>query len=77
MSNNNFQIINNIEAKLMQAQSIVKIVLDNHNYKDEGLDEPFIGHCDTGNLLWVMGDLINDAFNQLEKIDSHEDKNHG
>lgn len=75
--NNNFQIINNIEAKLAQAQSMVKVVLDNHNYKDEGLDEPFIEHCDMGNLLWAIGDLIEDAYKKLLNIDFKGGNHHG
>lgn len=77
MSNNNIQIINNIEAKLAQTQSMVKVVLDNHNYKDEGLDKPFMEHCDTGNLLWVIGDLIEDAYQELLKIDFKGGDNNG
>jgi hypothetical protein len=77
MSNDNFQTINNIEAKLMQAQSMVKIILDNHNYQSAGFDKPFIEHCDTGNLLWAIGDLIEDAFHQLGKININKDKNNG
>ena len=53
----NHRLINNIETKLAQAQSMIKVILDNHNYKDEGLYEPFIDHCDTGNLLWAAGDF--------------------
>ena len=50
-NSNNDQLINNIETKLAQAQSMIKVILDNHNYKNKGLDEPFIDHCDTDNLL--------------------------
>ncbi|OCL28419.1 hypothetical protein [Gilliamella sp. wkB171] len=67
MSNNNIQIINNIEAKLAQTQSMVKVVLD----------KPFMEHCDTGNLLWVIGDLIEDAYKELLKIDFKGGDNNG
>ena len=73
----NHRLINNIETKLAQAQSMIKVILDNHNYKDEGLDEPFIDHCDTGNLLWAAGDLIEDAYKELLNIDFKGDKNNG
>ena len=72
---NNHRLINNIETKLAQAQSMIKVILDNHNYKDEGLDEPFIDHCDTGNLLWAAGDLIEDAYKELLNIDFKGDEN--
>lgn len=75
--NNNFQIINKIEDKIAQAQSMVKVVSDNHNYKDEGLNKPFIEHCDTGNLIWAIGDLIEDAYKELLKIDFKGDDNNG
>ncbi|AHN25850.1 hypothetical protein GAPWK_1273 [Gilliamella apicola] len=71
----NHRLINNIETKLAQAQSMIKVILDNHNYKDEGLDEPFIDHCDTGNLLWAAGDLIEDAYKELLNIDFKGDEN--
>ena len=71
----NHRLINNIETKLAQAQSMIKVILDNHNYKDEGLDEPFIEHCDIGNLLWTTGDLIEDAYKELLNIDFKGDKN--
>lgn len=73
----NHRLINNIETKLAQAQSMIKVILDNHNYKDEGLEEPFIGHCDIGNLLWATGDLIEDAYKELLNIDFKGDKNNG
>ena len=72
---NNHRLINNIETKLAQAQSMIKVILDNHNYKDEGLDEPFIDHCDTGNLLWAAGDLLEDAYKELLNIDLKGDNN--
>ena len=72
---NNHRLINNIETKLAQAQSMIKVIWDNHNYKDEGLDEPFIDHCDTGNLLWAAGDLIEDAYKELLNIDFKGDEN--
>ena len=71
----NHRLINNIETKLAQAQSMIKVIWDNHNYKDEGLDEPFIDHCDTGNLLWAAGDLIEDAYKELLNIDFKGDEN--
>ena len=71
----NHRLINNIETKLAQAQSMIKVILDNHNYKDEGLYEPFIDHCDTGNLLWAAGDLIEDAYKELLNIDFKGDEN--
>ena len=73
----NHRLINNIETKLAQAQSMIKVIWDNHNYKDEGLNEPFIEHCDIGNLLWTAGDLIEDAYKELLKIDFKGDKNNG
>lgn len=73
----NHRLINNIETKLAQAQSMIKVILDNHNYKDEGLDEPFIDHCDTSNLLWAAGDLIEDAYKELLNIDFEGGKNNG
>ena len=73
----NHQLINNIETKLAQAQSMIKVILDNHNYKDEGLEEPFIEHCDIGNILWATGDLIEDAYKELLNIDFKGDKNNG
>ncbi|OTQ73795.1 hypothetical protein [Gilliamella sp. N-G2] len=77
MRNNNHRLINNIETKLSQAQSMIRVILDNHNYKDDGLDEPFINHYDTGNLLWATGDLLEDAYKELLKIDIKGDKNNG
>ncbi|ORF43922.1 hypothetical protein [Gilliamella apicola] len=76
-NSNNDQLINNIETKLAQAQSMIKVILDNHNYKNKGLDEPFIDHCDTDNLLWVAGDLIEDAYKELLNIDFEGGKNNG
>ena len=76
-NSNNDQLINNIETKLAQAQSMIKVILDNHNYKDEGLEEPFIEHCDIGNILWATGDLIEDAYKELLNIDFKGDKNNG
>lgn len=74
MRNNNHRLINNIETKLSQAQSMIRVILDNHNYKDDGLDEPFINHCDTGNLLWATGDLLEDAYKELLNIDLKGDE---
>ena len=74
---NNHRLINNIETKLAQAQSMIKVILDNHNYKDEALEEPFIEHCDIGNILWATGDLIEDAYKELLNIDFKGDKNNG
>lgn len=73
----NHRLINNIETKLAQAQSMIKVILDNHNYKDEELKEPFIEHCDIGNILWATGDLIEDAYKELLNIDFKGDKNNG
>ena len=67
MGNNNFQILNNIETKLIQVRSMAKIALDNTNYKCAGYDEPFISPADMGNLLWAIVDLAEQAFGDLQE----------
>ncbi|MBI0095007.1 MULTISPECIES: hypothetical protein [Gilliamella] len=67
MGNNNFQILNNIETKLIQVRSMAKIALDNTNYKCAGYDEPFISQADMGNLLWAIVDLAEMAFDDLQE----------
>ena len=64
-----------IESKLAQALTLVTVLSNNHYYADEGLDKPFINHFDTGNLLWVAGDLIEDAYKELLNIDFKGDEN--
>ena len=77
MGNNNFQIINNIEAKLIQVRSMAKSALDNTNYKCAGYDEPFIEQADMSNLLWVIADLVEQAFDELQGYGLTEDNNNG
>lgn len=77
MSNNNFQILNNIETKLIQVRSMAKIALDNTNYKCAGYDEPFIEQTDMSNLLWVIVDLVEQAFDELQGYGLTEDNNNG
>ncbi|MWN89447.1 hypothetical protein GQ597_01790 [Gilliamella sp. Pra-s65] len=77
MGNNNFQILNNIETKLIQVRSMAKIALDNTNYKCAGYDEPFIEQTDMSNLLWVIVDLVEQAFDELQEYGLTEDKNNG
>ncbi|OCG31337.1 hypothetical protein A9G45_00465 [Gilliamella sp. HK2] len=77
MGNNNAQIINNIEAKLIQVRSVAKIALDNTNHKCAGYDEPFIEQADMSNLLWVIVDLVEQAFDELQEYGLMEDKNNG
>jgi hypothetical protein len=77
MGNNNSQIINKIEAKLIQVRSVAKIALDNTNHKCAGYDEPFIEQADMSNLLWVIVDLVEQAFDELQEYGLMEDKNNG
>jgi hypothetical protein len=77
MGNNNSQIINNIEAKLIQVLSVAKIALDNTNHKCAGYNEPFIEQADMSNLLWVIVDLVEQAFDELQEYGLMEDKNNG
>jgi hypothetical protein len=77
MGNNNSQIINNIEAKLIQVRSVAKIALDNTNHKCAGYNEPFIEQADMSNLLWVIVDLVEQAFDELQEYGLMEDKNNG
>jgi hypothetical protein len=74
---NNDQLICNVESKLIQVKSMAKIALDNTNYKYAGYDEPFIEQTDMSNLLWVIVDLTEKAFNDLQEYSSMEDKNNG
>ncbi|WP_392552723.1 hypothetical protein RHO14_02345 [Orbus wheelerorum] len=77
MGNDNFKLIGDIESALLQAQSMANIALDNHNYKSMGYDEPFITHNNMGNLLWAITDLINKAYDDLQKIEIKGDANNG
>lgn len=77
MGNNNFQILNNIETKLIQVRGMAKIALDNTNYKCAGYDEPFIEQADMSNLLWVIVDLVEQAFDELQGHGLKEEKNNG
>lgn len=74
---NNDQLICNVESKLIQVRSMAKIALDNTNYKCEGYDEPFIEQADMSNLLWVIVDLVEQAFDELQEYGLTEDKNNG
>lgn len=69
MTDKNFKLVSEIEAKLLQVQSMAKIALNNHNYKCAGYDEPFIEHTDMGNLLWAIIDLTDNAYNQLQEVE--------
>ena len=71
---NNHQLVCKVEGTLLQVKSMAKIALDNTNYKLSGYDEPFINHCDTGNLLWATGDLLEDAYKELLNIDLKGDE---
>lgn len=59
----------NTETKLIQAKSIATVLLNNSNYKCEGLDEPMINESDTSNLAWILIDLIDDSLCQLTHCD--------
>lgn len=74
---NNDQLICNVESKLIQVRSMAKIALDNTNYKCAGCDEPFIEQADMSNLLWVIVDLVEQAFDELQEYGLTEDKNNG
>ncbi|WP_294615457.1 hypothetical protein [uncultured Gilliamella sp.] len=77
MTDKNFKLVGEIEAKLLQAQSMAKIALNNHNYKSAGYDEPFIEHTDMGNLLRAIIDLSDIAYNQLQNIGTNGGNHHG
>lgn len=77
MSNDNADLICEVEATLLQLHSIAKIALDNHNYKSAGYDEPFIEHVDMGNLLWVIIDLTDSAYNKLQDVGTNGGNHHG
>lgn len=62
---NNDQLICNVESKFIQVRSMAKIALDNTNYKYAGYNEPFIEQADMSNLLWVIVDLVEQAFDEL------------
>lgn len=79
-TSSNDKLFNEIEAKLFQMQSITKAVLDNHNHKSAGYDEPLIEHTDVGNLLWAVIDLADNASTILQELefkkeDEKEDDN--
>ncbi|MWN05104.1 hypothetical protein [Gilliamella sp. Pas-s95] len=74
---NNDQLICNVESKLIQVRSMAKIALDNTNHKYAGYDEPFIEQADMSNLLWVIVDLVEQAFDELQEYGLTEDKNNG
>ncbi|RKS84674.1 hypothetical protein DES39_1886 [Orbus hercynius] len=69
MRSKNNELLNQIEARLMQAQSMIEVALNNHNYKCAGYDEPFIEHHQAGNLLWASSDLISLALDELGNMD--------
>jgi hypothetical protein len=77
MAMNNDQLICNVESKLIQVRSMAKIALDNTTYKCAGYDEPFIEQADMSNLLWVIVDLVEQAFDELQKYGLTEEKNNG
>ncbi|MWP63329.1 hypothetical protein GQ593_13455 [Gilliamella sp. Pas-s25] len=56
---------------------MAKIALDNTNYKCAGYDEPFIEQADMSNLLWVIVDLVEQAFDELQGHGLKEEKNNG
>lgn len=58
-----------IESKLAQALTLVNVLSNNHYHADEGLDEPFINHCDTGNLLWILHALLDEAYKEYLNLD--------
>lgn len=70
----NFEKQINLESKLTQAVSLVRVVSDNHNYKTEGLDEPFIDHWNTSNLIWLLSTLLEEALKEYLDIDFNEGK---
>lgn len=73
MRKTNSKLLFQAEAKLLQAQSMASIALKNHNYKFEGYDEPFIEPKGTGDLLWLIGDLIEGALTGLQQIEIKEE----
>ena len=73
-SSENFEKKINLETKLTQAVSLAKVVSDNHNYKDEGLDEPFIDQCNTSNLLWLLSTLLDEALKEYLDINFKGEK---
>lgn len=77
MSNDNFKLICDVESKLIQVRSMAKIALNNTNYKYAGYDEPFIEQDDMSNLLWVIVDLVEQAFDELQEYGLTEGKNNG
>ena len=58
-----------IESKLAQALTLVTVLSNNHYYADEGLDKPFINHFDTGNLLWILHVLLDEAYKKYLNLD--------
>ena len=72
-TSSNDKLFNEIEAKLFQMQSIAKTVLNNHNHKSAGYDEPLIEHTDVGNLLWAVIDLADNASTILQELEFKKD----
>lgn len=70
---NNDQLICKVEATLLQLKSMAQIALNNTNYELSGYEEPFIEQTDMSNLLWVMIDLADHAFDVLQKYSLTEE----
>ena len=75
MLKENNELFNDIEAKLMQVQTLIEVILDNHNYQAVGYDEPFIDHHKSGNLMWAAAELVHQAIEELGELDFNI-KNH-
>lgn len=73
----NFQVRLGIESKLAQSLSLIRVISDNHYYKDEGLDEPFIEHNDAGHLIWLLNTLLEEVYKGFLDMNFKGGKNNG
>lgn len=72
----NSELITDIEAKLFQIESMARIALDNHNYKNSGYNEPFINNADMSNLMWAITDLAHDAYSKVQALELNKERSH-
>ena len=66
-----------VESKLAQSLSLIRVISDNHYYKDEGLDEPFIEHNDAGHLIWLLNTLLEEVYKGFLDMNFKGGKNNG
>lgn len=73
-TSNNIEVTFDIERKLVQAISLAKVISDNHDYKDEGLEKPFIDHSDTSHLIWLLSTLLEEVLKEYLDINFKGEK---